>query len=207
MKKNIYIFTFTAYLFLLCIGLVLLGCRETTVSVLNQEKENCLFVECTILTDGVSKIGFSLMRTGNGYNYDAKSLSLDIFTGDAVDTKLSDADNFILGKKTDLSKNIGGGIIGSVSFLQKLSKTDNISNSPFPGSYPIELVSGDQNGNITVKINNKLISLKPQESFNDSVKVGDCVVSNKYEYTNVINYLTVTNHGFVPKKNVKYNGE
>ena len=207
MKKSIYLFTFPIFLFIVCSGFIFTGCRETSVEVNSLSDNNYLFIEFSLLTDGQPKNNGYINRLGSGYNIDENNYSFILYSESVPGIKIKETDKFLLGKKTDLSKNIGGGTIGSITALENFSKVDSISNAPFPGSYQIEMISNDEYGNVKIKLSNKLISLKLKESFIDSVKEGNCIINDTYEYSNITNHITITNYGFISKNKVKYSSE
>jgi hypothetical protein len=209
MKANNPFLKFTFLVPLLYFAIIFCGCWDSSVDGDNVSLENgYLFVECSVITDAGSKnINITYYRDGYNYVFDKEDYVLTVISQSDLNKKVNSTDKFIIGKRRDLSKNIGGGLLSDITGLVSFSMVDTLSNEPFSHGQRIELVGCDKKGNIQIKLNDRIISLQPRESFTDSMRVNDCVVRGKCEYTNIKDYVTITNYGFMSKKNVKYSWE
>lgn len=207
MKKNIFLLMLSGSLFLLYFGFIFSGCKDSTVdseSSLEPFNNNYLFVECSIVTDGKSLDNRRFFRDGGWYSFDKENYTLSImsevswFTNPGKDVK------YLIGNKSDLSRNIGGGQISYLTGLEKFSMVDSLHNEPFSAGYKVELLSCDKEGNVEIKLNDKLISLRLKEAYADSFSRKNCIIPKNWKFESLTDHLTITNYGFIQKKDVKY---
>jgi hypothetical protein len=196
-----------------------LGCESVPTKPVDSSEEAFIFLEYGICTEGEFKEGslkFHIDAYGGIYSFDEENYSIIIdprmITPDNV--KIDESDKFIFGKYENINYGDPDGRLAcgdlSESLITQKSfyKVDTLTSRFSEKCYEIKMVGCSSSGEAKLLLNNKEITIRPQEIFVDNFTYPDVTFTfpwgTTYYFNSLKDIVIIKNMGFIKKTAIVY---
>jgi hypothetical protein len=212
--QNKFIFKKIIFMDLLCMLFIFAGCYDISINSELCSEETFLFLEYGMYVEGKYKEGSPTLyvyANGGCYFFDEKNYRISIVIPD--DIKIHNSDKFVFGKYVNTESNsrdvlVRGKTEKSLTSQKSFYKIDTLSAFPFStNDYEIKMIDCSSEGDAKVLFNNKKITLKPKETFCDTLTYLDITLNingTTYSYNFTKDIVVIKNVGFMNKTYVIY---
>ena len=206
-------------LFILSLSILFMfaGCESVPTNPVDSSEEAFIFLEYGICTEGEFKEGslkFHIDAYGGRYFFDKENVVLYIDTrmNDIDHIQIDKSDKFIFGKYENInygdpdSRLACGDLPESLTTQKSFYKIDTITSRFSEKCYEIKMVECSSNGEAKILLNNKEITIRPQETFIDNFTYPDVNFTwgTTYYFNSLKDIVVIRNMGFIKKTAIVY---